>query len=111
MQYLADIQKFLLISDESENLFLIDSNGVINREIQIEGMGEASDLEGITAGDDGFIYLLCSQNPTKKGKLPDKRKRLIRLHRKGEEFSLSGEIKFIDALAEAAKGRSQSRLD
>lgn len=103
VQYLADIQKFLLISDESENLFLIDSNGVINREIQIEGMGEASDLEGITAGDDGFIYLLCSQNPTKKGKLPDKRKRLIRLHRKGEEFSLSGEIKFIDALAEAAK--------
>lgn len=101
--YLPDIQKYCLISDESSNLFLIDSNGVINREIQIEGLGEISDMEGITAGDDGYIYIVCSQNPTKKGNLPDKRKRLIRLNRKGEEFSLAGDIKLIDALAEAAK--------
>ncbi len=103
VQYLADIQKFCLISDESENLFLIDSNGTIQREIQIEGIGEISDLEGITAGDDGFIYLLCSQNPTKKSTLPDNRKRLIRLSRKGETFSFAGEIKLIDELAKAAK--------
>lgn len=103
VQYLADIQKYCLISDESSNLFLMDSNGVINREIQIDGLGKISDMEGITAGDDGYIYIVCSQNPTKKGKLPDKRKRLIRLSRKGEDFSLSGEIKFVDALAEAAK--------
>jgi len=103
VQYLADIQKFCLISDESENLFLIDSNGVIQREVQIEGLGEISDMEGITAGDDGYIYIVCSQNPTKKGKLPDKRKCLICLSRKGETFSLAGEIKLIDALAEAAK--------
>lgn len=103
VQYLADIQKFCIISDESENLFLIDSNGVIQREVKIEGLGEISDMEGITAGDDGYIYIVCSQNPTKKGKLPDKRKCLIRLSRKGETFSLAGEIKLIDALAEAAK--------
>ncbi len=102
VQYLPDIQKFCLISDESENLFLMDSNGVIHREIQIDGLGEISDMEGITAGDDGYIYIVCSQNPTKKGKLPDKRKRLIRLSRKGEVFSLSGEIKLIDALVKAA---------
>ncbi len=104
--YLPDIQKYCLISDESSNLFLMDSNGVINREIQIGGLGEISDMEGITAGNDGYIYIVCSQNPTKKGNLPDKRKRLIRLSRKGEVFSLAGEIKLIDALAEAAKKAS-----
>ncbi len=101
--YLPDIGKYCVISDESSNLFLMDSNGVLSREIQIEGLGKISDLEAITAGDEGYIYIVSSQNPTKKGKLPDKRKRLVRLKRSGEEFSLAGEIKLIDALAEAAK--------
>ncbi len=103
VQYLADVQKYCLISDESSSLYLMDSNGVIVKETKINGLENIDDMEGITSDEDGYLYIVCSQNPTKKGKLPDKRKRLVRLSRNGEDFTLAGEIKLIDALSEAAR--------
>lgn len=103
VQYLADIQKYCIISDESSTIYLMDSNGVITSEQQISELEKIDDMEGITMDESGHIYIVCSQNPTKKGKLPDKRRLLMRLSRVGEKFNLDSKIKLIDLLAEAAK--------
>lgn len=103
VQYLADINKYCVISDESPNLYLMDSNGIISREVQLEGLPKIDDLEGITEDDSGFIYIACSQNPNKKGVIPVSRRFLIRLKRDKEKFTVDGKIKLIDALTAAAK--------
>lgn len=101
--YLSDINKYCVISDESPALYLMDSNGVVSNQVFIDSLNKIDDMEGITSDEKGNIYIVCSQNPTKKGKLPDKRKYLIRLSRNSEKIQLTGKILLIDALTEAAK--------
>jgi multidrug resistance efflux pump len=102
--FLEDIQKYCIISDESPMLYLMNSKGEIENEVQINGLKDASDMEGITIDEKGYIYIVCSQSPSKKGKLPDKRKLLMRIRRDGESFTLDSEVKLLDLLTNAAQG-------
>lgn len=103
---MEDIQKYCIISDESSMLYLMNSRGQIEKEVQIEGLKKANDMEGITSDDRGNIYIVCSQSPNKKGNHPDTRKLLMRIKRKGDAFVLDGYVKLIDLLTEAAKSDS-----
>lgn len=101
--FLEDIQKYCIISDESPMLYLMNSKGEIENEVQINGLKDASDMEGITIDEKGYIYIVCSQSPSKKGKLPDKRKLLMRIRRDRESFTLDSEVKLLDLLTNAAQ--------
>ncbi len=106
--YLEDIKKYCIINDETPMLYLMNSEGQIENEVKIKGLLEADDMEGITADDKGTIYIVCSQNPSKKGKLPESRKLLLRIKRKGEEFTLDGQVKLLDLLQEAAHKNTEA---
>jgi hypothetical protein len=84
-------------------LYLMNSKGEIENEVQINGLKDASDMEGITIDEKGYIYIVCSQSPSKKGKLPDKRKLLMRIRRDRESFTLDSEVKLLDLLTNAAQ--------
>lgn len=101
--YLDDIQKYCVISDEHSDLFLMDRDGVIEKKVNIDGLEKMDDMEAITMDDSGYIYIASSQNPKKKGTLPDSRRLLVRLKRTGEEFTLDGKVKFINILQDAMK--------
>ncbi|NLG16098.1 MAG: hypothetical protein GX556_02065 [Fibrobacter sp.] len=104
--FMEDIQKYCIISDESSMLYLMNRRGQIEKEVQIEGLKKANDMEGITSDDRGNIYIVCSQSPNKKGNHPDTRKLLMRIRRKGDAFVLDGYVKLIDLLTEVAKSDS-----
>lgn len=104
--YLDDIQKYCVISDEHKDLFLMNRDGVIEKKVNVRGLEKMDDMEAITMDDSGYIYIASSQNPTKKGKLPDSRRLLVRLKRTGEEFTLDGEILLINILQDAIKSDS-----
>jgi HlyD family secretion protein len=101
--YLPELRRYCLISDESDRLFLMDSSGRITRDVPIKGLPSIDDLEGICQDSRGNIYLTSSQNPTKKGKLPSNRRLLVRLKRSGESFEVTGEVRLLDLLIDAAK--------
>ncbi|MDO5577138.1 MAG: hypothetical protein Q4F84_08660, partial [Fibrobacter sp.] len=108
--YLDDIQKYCVISDEHSVLFLMNGDGVIEKSVKIEGVDKIDDMESITTDDSGYIYIAASQNPKKKGTLPDARRLFIRVKRTGEKFVLDAKVFLIDLLQEAVKGNSNADL-
>ncbi|MFP4417524.1 MAG: DUF3616 domain-containing protein [Fibrobacterota bacterium] len=99
--YIEDEGMCCIISDEHSMLYLMDTSGTFIGEAQVEGLKNIDDMESIASDENGTIYIMCSQNPKKNGTLPENRRLLIRLRRKGKAFRLDGKIKFIDALAQA----------
>ncbi|MDB5051937.1 MAG: hypothetical protein JWO30_5008 [Fibrobacteres bacterium] len=105
--YLEDLGRFLVISDDTPKkapvLFLLDSAFRKERETGIIGLEKMNDMESITAGDDGSIYVASSQSLNKKGKIPDTRKLLVRAKRKGWTLELNGKVSLTDLLENAAR--------
>jgi multidrug resistance efflux pump len=105
--YLDDIDKYLVISDDTPHkrpsLFIMNHAGKIEKEAVITGLQVINDMEGITRGNDGYIYVLTSQSYNKKGELPDARKLFLRVARSGELFTLNGSIQLSDVLLAAAQ--------
>jgi multidrug resistance efflux pump len=105
--YLDDIDKYLLISDDTENkkpsLFIMNIAGEIEKEAVINGLRKINDMEGIARGDNGYIYVLTSQSYNSSGKLPDARKLFLRVARNGENFTLKGSLQLSDALLAATQ--------
>lgn len=78
--------------------------------IVLEGIGHVSDLESVTRGPDGSIYLLCSQSRSHKGKRPRKRQRLIRARLDGARLKVTGHLELYRTLVEAMEPESLDAL-
>lgn len=105
--FLPDMGKFLVISDDTPRkkpvLFLMDTAMRIEREAPIRGLDRIDDMEAISAGEDGAVYILASQSRTKGGKLPEARKLLVRAKRKGADLELDGKAVLLDMLEKASR--------
>jgi hypothetical protein len=105
--FLRDLRKYLIVSDETKQkaplLFLMDSIGVIDKQVTIQGLDRINDMESITGDGQGNIYILSSQSSNKKGMFPESRKLFIRVRRSGESFTLNGSVSLIEMLNEAAR--------
>src|SRR5690606_36003514 len=104
--YLPDLDKFLVVSDESEKnrvLYLMDSSARIEKSMHIRGLDKMNDMEAIAADSTGALFVLSSQRRTKKGKLPEKRTLLARVSRKGEILELKQKVRLYDLLESAAR--------
>ena len=104
--YLPDLNRFLLISDETKQmapvLYLMDPDGVIRSKTRIRGMDTIDDMEAICADASGNIFLACSQSPKKDGTLPDNRKILAKIKRNGTDFKVLKRCYLSDLLKGAA---------
>ena len=105
--YLEDIDKYLLISDDTEKkkpfLFIMNRDGKIEKETAIAGVQKINDMEGIARGDDDFIYVLTSQSYNASKELPMERKLFLRVARNGATFTLKGSVQLSDVLLAAAQ--------
>jgi multidrug resistance efflux pump len=108
--YCADIDKYLVISDDTEEkkpmLFLMGISGAIEKEIVVKGAPRINDMEGITQDDGGFVYVMASQNANKKGNMTPPRREFIRAARKGEALTFAGSVDLSQLLKNAASLKS-----
>ncbi|HEX2956470.1 MAG TPA: DUF3616 domain-containing protein, partial [Chitinispirillaceae bacterium] len=104
--YLKDLRQFLVISDETVKkkpvLFLYDTKGNQVKEVIIDGLQSINDMESITEGDDGKLYIATSQSINKKGVRAENRKLFIRVKRTGDKLAIDGKIDLVNALLSAA---------
>jgi multidrug resistance efflux pump len=110
--FLADIGKYLVISDETAkkrpSLFLMNSSGAIEKETVIAGLKKINDMEGLAEDDSGRIFVLTSQGRNKKGERSAERTLFLRVKRDKETFTLDAETGLSDVLETAArKNREQ----
>ncbi|MFW5785160.1 MAG: HlyD family secretion protein [Chitinispirillaceae bacterium] len=100
--YLEDLDRYCIISDDTDKdraiLFLADSTGCVRENVLIGGAGRISDMESICTGDSNMLFIAASQSYSKKGNLPDKRKVLLRVSRKGSAFTTTGKVLLYDLL-------------
>lgn len=110
--WLADIQKFLIVSDDTgiqdtgndhaPYLFLMDENGKVDAApVPLNGMGVVNDLEAIAPADDANFYLVSSQNISKKNKRPGNRELIIKIKQEGEKFVVEGQVPFLSLLLQS----------
>ncbi len=89
--YLSDIDRYLVISDESKAnrplLHLVTPQGKIEEDLQLVGETKIDDMESI-ASDRRFIYIASSQFYSKKGEINPRGNKLLRLVRRGKVLSL-----------------------
>lgn len=106
--YLPDLKRYIVISDETRDdlpfVYLMDNGGNIEGEVTIRGLDRIEDMESIAQDERGFIYIACSQGLKKNGKLPDKRKLLVRLKRDTGLLTLDKGVNLHDLLVEKAEG-------
>lgn len=110
--WLADIQKFLIVSDDTgiqdtgndhaPYLFLMDENGKVDAApVPLSGIGFVNDLEAIAPAGDSTCYLVSSQNISKKNQRPGSRELLIKIKRAGERFVVQGQVQFLSLLLQS----------
>ncbi len=99
--------RYLIVSDDTGRdgdegepwLFAMSATGAVDAEpVSVGGVHEINDLEAITAGDAGEVYLLSSQSHSKKGKRKPARTALLRLRPEGRGFQVSGETHLAEQL-------------
>jgi hypothetical protein len=104
---LASESRYLLVSDDTGRdgdegepwLFAMSASGAVEADpVPVSGVRELNDVEAITSGGDGEVYLLSSQSYSKKGKRKPSRTALLRLRREGRGFSADGETHLAEAL-------------
>ena len=103
----ASESRYLVVSDDTGRdgdegapwLFSMSTNGAVDAEpIVLGGIDEINDVESITQGDAGEIYLLSSQSYSKKGKRKPTRTALLRLRPDGAGFRVDGEVHLAEML-------------
>jgi len=107
LRWLADLDRFLVVSDDTGRgnnahtplVFLMDRDGHVDKTpVRLEGVAEVRDLESVSQGPDGFIYLLSSQSVSKKGNRPQSRQLLLKVRRQGRTFTVVDRVALLDAL-------------
>lgn len=99
--------RYLIVSDDTGRdgdegepwLFAMSAAGAVDAEpVPLGGVREINDLEAITAGGAGEIYVLSSQSHSKKGKRKPARTALLRLRPEGRGLQVSGETHLAEQL-------------
>ncbi len=118
--WLEDIQRYLLISDDTGTrrhkdhapwLFLMDRNGVVEETpILVRNAPKVSDLEAMAEREDGRLILISSQSESKKGKRPETRQQIWEVERKGREFTMLRHAAFYSILKRDLKPEEQQAL-
>lgn len=92
--------RYLIVSDDTGHedhegepwLFTMSASGVVDPEpVRLTGIREVNDLEAITAGDQGELYLMSSQSYSRKGRRKPARTALFRVRQDGSGFRVDGE--------------------
>lgn len=101
--FIKDLNQTLVISDDTgaedrAYIYTMNNRGNIDKEIEIDGIKNMSDMEAITTDENGFIYITSSLSKKKNGDIPTKRKKLIKVERTNFSFKLVSEINFHKAL-------------
>lgn len=103
----SGFSRYLVVSDDTGQaadegepwLFAMSPQGVMEPDpIPISGLRQINDIEAITAGQAGDVFLLSSQSYSKKGKRKPTRTALLRLAPQGLGFQLTGETHLAEAL-------------
>jgi multidrug resistance efflux pump len=103
----ASEHRYLLVSDDTGRdetegipwLFAMSAQGAVAPEpIVLEGLRELSDLEAITEGASGELYLLASQSYSKHGKRKPARTALLRVREHAGVFRADGEVHLAELL-------------
>ncbi len=107
-------QRYLLVSDDTGQkddhdrapwLFAMDVHGSVEPEpLVIDALAEVDDLESITAGTAGEIYVLSSQSQSKRGHRPPARTLLVKLSERGGRLRAEGEIHLADMIEGSGEG-------
>ena len=106
LAWLPKIQRYLVVSDDTGLpdgtddhapwLFLMDEHGTVEAEpIVLQGVQSVNDLEAVAPALGGLLYLVSSQNASKKGKRPSDRLYLIEARRDGRTFAVERKIAFL----------------
>lgn len=108
--YLKDLQKYLVLSDDTKDdkplMYLVDSNGKVSDEMLIEGSDEIEDMESIAEAENGTLYIASSSSANKKGKIKERRSRLLSVHRDQSSFSLLRDVNLYSGLKNCAERNS-----
>jgi multidrug resistance efflux pump len=99
--------RYLIISDDTGRdgdegepwLFAMSASGAVDPDpVPVSGISTLDDVEAITAGDGGEIYLLSSQSFSRKGKRKPARTALLRLRPEGHGLRVDGEVHLAELL-------------
>ena len=112
--YIKELKHNIIISDDTNDedkafIYTMDDKGVIDKEILVQDAPKISDMEAITVDEEGFIYITSSLSRSKKGKLPKKRKRLLKIKRENFNFTLVSQVNFYKALKAVAVENSEKK--
>ena len=92
-----DTGRYLIVSDDTglqdtanekaAIAFLMDEQGNVDKtSVRLTGVGEVNDLEAITDGGGNTLYMVSSQNISKKGKRPHNREAILRVSPPGRNL-------------------------
>jgi multidrug resistance efflux pump len=105
--WLKDINRYVIVSDDTGRghskhaplVLLMDSRGDLQSSTaMLGGVNRVNDLESIAPAPDGTLYLVSSQNLTKKGKRTQPRQQILKVKRSGESFRVISSADFYAAL-------------
>jgi multidrug resistance efflux pump len=117
--WLADIDRYLIASDDTTRgkkkhapwLFLMDGQGRMEpTQILLSGINELNDIESVAMRADGLLYLVSSQNISKKGNRPESRQHILKVQRSGRDFRVVGTVDFYSALVKSYAPEQLSAL-
>jgi len=106
--WLDDIKQYLVVSDDTGTeqnkehapiLFLMNQDGSLDNDpVYLKGADTVNDLEAITQTPDGLIYLVSSQNISKKGKRPANRFQILKVKRDKRNLEVTGILPLLPTL-------------
>lgn len=114
--YLEDLDRFLVASDDTDEgdqpyLFLMDHQGNLEETpILAKGLDKMTDIESMSLGADGSLYLLSSQGLNKNGKEKTERNILAKAIRKGRKITVENYTELRPRLLSALENSSDPLL-
>ncbi len=105
--YLPDLDSFLVASDDTNEadepfLFLMNRAGEISKEpFALTGLKKMTDMESMSLGADGNLYVLSSLGLNKNGKEKPERNWFVRASRTAKKIEITDKIQLRSLLLEA----------
>ncbi|MSP73788.1 MAG: biotin/lipoyl-binding protein [Myxococcales bacterium] len=121
MVYIEAWKRFVVVSDDTGTekadgrpiAFTLDpEKGYDASPVPILGLDEVSDLEAITSGPSGTVFLLCSQSMSRKGRRPEKRQWLAHAEIQNDPWALkvTSKMALFDRVAERLDAQKRAEL-
>lgn len=113
--FLSDLGLHLVSSDDTDKkdspiLFLMDSNGKVEKKaLRIEGMEKMTDMESLSQ-DDQFLYVMSSQGLNKSGKEKVERNQFLRARRDGRTIEMQDVVELRPLLLTALQNSRDSDI-